>query len=103
MNYSPDPGLRFHGVVGAVAAFSTSLEKIFLQKLRPSLSIILTQNRHTSGGWEMTTDDVVVDVSQDWVLACDVQRRFNNEVRQEILSQITKEFAKGWLDLCRLG
>jgi phosphoserine phosphatase RsbU/P len=33
-------------------------------------------NRHTSGGWEMTTDDVVVDVSQDWVLACDVQQRF---------------------------
>ena len=24
----------------------------------------------------MTTDDMVVDVSQDWVLACDVQRRF---------------------------
>jgi hypothetical protein len=24
----------------------------------------------------MTTDDVVVDVGQDWVLACDVQRRF---------------------------
>jgi len=24
----------------------------------------------------MTTDDVVVSVSQDWVLACDVQRRF---------------------------
>jgi hypothetical protein len=24
----------------------------------------------------MTTDDVVVDVTQDWVLACDVQRRF---------------------------
>jgi hypothetical protein len=24
----------------------------------------------------MATDDVVVDVSQDWVLACDVQRRF---------------------------
>jgi hypothetical protein len=23
----------------------------------------------------MTTDDVVVDVSQDWVLACDVQQR----------------------------
>jgi len=29
-----------------------------------------------SGGWKMTTEDVVVDVSQDWVLACDVQRRF---------------------------
>jgi phosphoserine phosphatase RsbU/P len=24
----------------------------------------------------MTTDDVVIDVSQDWVLACDVQQRF---------------------------
>ena len=24
----------------------------------------------------MTTDDLVVDVSQDWVLACDVQQRF---------------------------
>jgi len=24
----------------------------------------------------MTTDDMVVDVSQDWLLACDVQRRF---------------------------
>ena len=24
----------------------------------------------------MTTDDMVVDVSQDWVLACDVQQRF---------------------------
>jgi hypothetical protein len=23
----------------------------------------------------MTTDELVVDVSQDWVLACDVQRR----------------------------
>jgi len=73
----PDPSLRFHGVVGAVAAFSTFLEKIFSnQEIRPSLSIFLTQNRHTSGGWEMTTDDIVVDVSRDWVLACDVQRRF---------------------------
>src|ERR1022692_3409027 len=42
----------------------------------PSLSILHTQNRHTSGGGEMTTEDVVVDVSQDWVLACDVQQRF---------------------------
>ena len=24
----------------------------------------------------MTTDDAVVDLSQDWALACDVQRRF---------------------------
>jgi hypothetical protein len=27
----------------------------------------------------MTTDEVVVDISQDWVLACDVQRRFMQE------------------------
>lgn len=26
----------------------------------------------------MTTDEMVVDVSQDWILACDVQRRFMN-------------------------
>ena len=29
----------------------------------------------------MTSDDVVVDVSQDWVLACDVQRRFMESLR----------------------
>src|ERR1700728_2299915 len=35
--YLPDLGLRFHGVVGAVAAFSTSLEKIiFNQKSGPA-------------------------------------------------------------------
>jgi hypothetical protein len=28
-NVDPDPNLRFHGVVGAVAAFSTYLENIF--------------------------------------------------------------------------
>jgi phosphoserine phosphatase RsbU/P len=54
----------------------SSKKIIFNQKIRLSLSIFLTPNRHTSGGWEMTMDDVVVDVSQDWVLACDVQQRF---------------------------
>lgn len=29
----------------------------------------------------MTTDDVIVDVSQDWVLACDVQQRFMQSSR----------------------
>jgi phosphoserine phosphatase RsbU/P len=72
----PDPNLRFHGVVGTAGAFSTCLEKYLLTKIVASLSISLAQNRHTSGGWEMATDDVVVDVSQDWVLACDVQQRF---------------------------
>jgi sigma-B regulation protein RsbU (phosphoserine phosphatase) len=72
----PDPNLSFHRVVGAVAAFSTCLEKYFSTNIAAGLSISLAQNRHTSGGWEMATDDVVVDVSQDWVLACDVQQRF---------------------------
>ena len=31
------------------------------------------------------------------------EERFKNEVRQDVLSQITKEFPKGWLDLCRLA
>jgi hypothetical protein len=44
------PYLYFHWVVGAVAAFSTSLENIFLRKIRPDVSIFLAQNRHTSGG-----------------------------------------------------
>jgi hypothetical protein len=53
-------------------AFSTSRENIFLTKIRPGLSIFLALNRHPSGVWELTTDDMVVGVSQDWVLACDV-------------------------------
>src|SRR5580692_988855 len=42
--YVPGPGLRFHGVVGAVAAFSTSLERFFKRQIRASLSIFITQN-----------------------------------------------------------
>jgi hypothetical protein len=57
-------------------AFSTCLEKYFFTKIVAGLSIFLAQNRHINGGWEMTTEDVVVDVSQDWVLACDSQQRF---------------------------
>ena len=35
------------------------------------------QNRHTSRGQKkMTSNELVVDVSQDWMLACDVQQRF---------------------------
>jgi sigma-B regulation protein RsbU (phosphoserine phosphatase) len=52
-------------------------QKYFLdKKTASSLSIFLVQDRRTSGGWKMTADDVVVDVSQDWVLACHVQQRF---------------------------
>src|SRR5450432_2403344 len=45
------------------------------QSHRP-MSISECQNRHTSGGEKMTTDEMIVDVSQDWVLACDVQQGF---------------------------
>jgi phosphoserine phosphatase RsbU/P len=40
------------------------------------MSIYERLNRHTSGGEKMTTGENVVDVSQDWVLACDVQQGF---------------------------
>jgi hypothetical protein len=40
------------------------------------MSIQERQNRHTSGGEKITTDEMVVDVSQDWVLACNVQQGF---------------------------
>jgi phosphoserine phosphatase RsbU/P len=40
------------------------------------MSISEARNRHTVGGEKMTTEEMVVDVSQDWVQACDVQRGF---------------------------
>jgi phosphoserine phosphatase RsbU/P len=41
------------------------------------MSILEHQNRQTRGGRKrMTTDEMVVDVSQDWLLACDVQQGF---------------------------
>src|SRR5579862_9407315 len=45
-------------------------------EISPLMSIRQRQNRHTSGGRKMTTEEMVVDVSQDWVLACDVQQGF---------------------------
>jgi sigma-B regulation protein RsbU (phosphoserine phosphatase) len=40
------------------------------------MSIWERQKRHTDGGEKMKTDEMIVDVSQDWVLACDVQQAF---------------------------
>jgi hypothetical protein len=70
--------LRIHPVVGSVLPFSTSRQrKFFPWKRRDSrVSISPTINRYKGGGWEMMTDGVVVDVSQDWILACNVQQRF---------------------------
>jgi len=46
----------------------------------------------------MTTDDVVVDVSQDWVLACDVQQRFMHGPGRDTDS-VDCEFAARLLNL----
>jgi phosphoserine phosphatase RsbU/P len=51
-------------------------QKYFQAKAATTMSIFEAQNRHTSGGKKMTTDEMVVDVSQDWALACDVQEGF---------------------------
>ena len=40
------------------------------------MSILRLADRHTRRGLNMTTDTEVMDVSQDWVAACDVQQRF---------------------------
>src|SRR5215471_11686282 len=40
------------------------------------MSILHLLIRHIHRGAKMTTDAVVVDVSQDWVAACDLQERF---------------------------
>jgi phosphoserine phosphatase RsbU/P len=40
------------------------------------MSISGTEDRHTGGGSKMTSAALVVDVSEDWATACDVQQRF---------------------------
>jgi sigma-B regulation protein RsbU (phosphoserine phosphatase) len=58
-----------------------ALKKYFPPKSRRPTSILKEENRLTSGGGKMTTDEIVVDVSQDWVLACDVQQGFMHASR----------------------
>ena len=70
------PNPHFHLVVGTGYAFSTSRKTIFLLRIEATMSNLPGRKRHTSGGWPMTTDDVMVDVSQDWFQACDVQEHF---------------------------
>src|ERR1700689_989659 len=40
------------------------------------MSILRLGDRQAYRGAKMTTDPVVMDVSQDWAIACDVQQRF---------------------------
>lgn len=54
--------------------FSTSSTKNIFAGNEQAVSFSEDQNRPTSEGEEMTTEEMVVDVSQDWVLACDVQQ-----------------------------
>src|SRR6266702_3297095 len=40
------------------------------------MSISRLEKRHMGGGSKMSRDALVVDVSPDWAIACDVQQRF---------------------------
>src|SRR5579884_3729750 len=40
------------------------------------MSILRLAERHSHRGTNMTAQAAVVDVSEDWAIACDVQRRF---------------------------
>src|SRR5213594_1735648 len=69
--------LRFHRVVGAGDVFSTSRTINFQKKWPPTVvSISRVENRRRGGGSKMTSDALVVHVSRDWAIACDVQQRF---------------------------
>src|SRR5580704_14220648 len=74
--WSVRPTLRFHPVVGASFAFSTFIAKKICCRIGGSVLNLRPRDRHTSGGWPMTTEDMVVDVSQDWLQACSVQEHF---------------------------
>jgi phosphoserine phosphatase RsbU/P len=68
--------LRLHPVVGAVSLFSTWSSEIFHgQESPPEVDLGLPE---PTNKWrqEMMTNEMVVDVSQDWLLACDVQQGF---------------------------
>ena len=52
------------------------LKNISAAKSHDPMSISERQKRHTNGGKKMKTDEMIVDVSQDWALACDVQQAF---------------------------
>src|ERR1700733_15057085 len=68
--------LRLHPVVGAVSPFSTWSSEIFHgQESPPDVDFALPE---PTNRWrqEMMTNEMVVDVSQDWLLACDVQQGF---------------------------
>jgi len=64
-------------VVGAGKGFSTYRDNKFPAKFVASLmSNSLPEDRLPYGGAKMTSDAVVLDVSHDWVTACDVRERF---------------------------
>src|SRR5271157_6220898 len=48
------------------------------------MSISRLESRPTGGGSKMTSDALVVDVSRDWAIACDVQQRFMQSLNPAI-------------------
>jgi sigma-B regulation protein RsbU (phosphoserine phosphatase) len=57
--------------------FSTFLERFFfIRKLASACRFWQSRTDIQVEAKQMTSGELVVDVSQDWVLACDVQRRF---------------------------
>jgi sigma-B regulation protein RsbU (phosphoserine phosphatase) len=68
--------LRFHRVVGANVQFSTSRQKNIFKGKKPFFVEFGKAEPTYKWRQKMMTDENVLDVSQDWVLACDVQQRF---------------------------
>jgi phosphoserine phosphatase RsbU/P len=68
--------LRVHRLVGARRRFSTSRQQISAKIVAGILSIPRLEDRLSHRGAKMTSDAFVVDVTQDWEIACDVQQRF---------------------------
>jgi len=64
------------------------------------MSISPVENRLMDGGSKMTSDALVMDVSRDWAIACDVQRRFMHEIDRPLE---TFEFSGRCRQMLELG
>jgi len=77
--------LPFHSVVGAGKGFSTCRDNKFPAEFVASLmSNSRPEDRLPYGGANLTSDTVVLDVSRDWVTACDVQEKFMQRTEQMV-------------------
>src|SRR5581483_8300583 len=58
------------------AIFDIAEDNFFSGNPAALLSILGLVNRLSHGGTQMTASAMVLDVSEDWAIACDVQQRF---------------------------